>query len=80
MRPTLKKEDKVYFLQKNIKTKRLSNKLNHKKLRLFEIKEVKELINFKLKLLAIIQIYLVFYISLFKPALSDSLSALKTEV
>ena len=76
----LKKGDKVYLLQKNVKTKRLSDKLDHKKLRLFKIKEVKRPVNFELKLLATIQIYLVFYISLLKPALLGFSSAPKTEV
>src|SRR5271163_3430969 len=35
--PTLKEGDKVYLLQKNIKTKQPSNKLDHKKLGLFII-------------------------------------------
>ena len=48
MEPLLKKGDKVYLLRKNIKTKRLSNKLDFKKLKPFEIiKEIKG-INFKL--------------------------------
>ena len=35
--PTLKKGDKVYLLQKNVVTKRPSDKLDHKKLGPFEI-------------------------------------------
>ena len=47
---TLKKRDKVYLLQKNIKTTRLSNKLDHVKIRPFKIvKNIKET-NYKLKL------------------------------
>ena len=76
----LKKKNKVYFLQKNIKTKRPNNKLDHKKLGLFKIKKVKRLVNFELKLLIIIQIYLVFHISFLKPALSGFLLTSKTEV
>jgi len=34
----LKEGDKAYLLRKNIKTKRLSDKLDHKKLGPFEIK------------------------------------------
>ena len=49
--PTLKEGEKVYLLRKNIKTQRLNNKLDHKKLRLFEIIKVKGLINYRLKLL-----------------------------
>ena len=48
--PTLKKRDKVYFLLKNIKMTRLSNKLNHIKIRPFKIiRNIKE-ISFKLEL------------------------------
>ena len=42
----LKEEDKVYLLQRNIKTKQLSNKLDYKKLKLFKITEVKGLVNY----------------------------------
>ncbi len=42
----LKEKDKVYLVQKNIKTKRLSNKLDNKKLSLFEINKVVELVNY----------------------------------
>ena len=49
--PTLKKGDKVYLLQKNIKITRSSNKLNHVKIRPFKIiRNIKE-ISFELKLL-----------------------------
>ena len=47
---TLKEGDKVYFLRRNIKITRFSNKLNHTKIKSFKIKKVKELINYKLKL------------------------------
>ena len=46
----LKKRDKVYLLQKNIETTRLSNKLNHVKIRSFKIiRNIRE-VSFKLKL------------------------------
>ena len=46
----LKKRDKVYLLQKNIKMTRSSNKLNHVKIRPFKIiRNIKET-SFKLKL------------------------------
>jgi hypothetical protein len=48
MRLILKKGDKVYLLRKNIKTLRLSDKLNNKKIGLYEINEVIRLVNFKL--------------------------------
>ena len=41
-----KEKDKVYLVCKNIKTKRLSNKLDYKKLRLFKVLEVKSLVNY----------------------------------
>ena len=64
MEPTLKKGDKVYLICRNIKIKRLSNKLNHKKIRLYKIKKVKNLVNYELALPSNMNIYLVFYISL----------------
>jgi ribosomal protein L11 len=54
----------VYLLIKNLKTKRPSQKLDHKKVGLFRIKKVKGLVNFKLDLSKGTRIYLVFYISL----------------
>ncbi|KAK1475852.1 hypothetical protein CABS01_15558, partial [Colletotrichum abscissum] len=50
----LKKEDSTYFFYYNIKIKRLNNKLNYKKLRLFEIIKKVLLVNYKLRLLNII--------------------------
>ncbi|OHE94225.1 hypothetical protein CORC01_10470, partial [Colletotrichum orchidophilum] len=44
-----------------------NNKLDYKKLRLFEIIKKVLLINFKLKLLNTIRYYLVFYILFLKP-------------
>ncbi len=36
-KPCLKKEDKVYFVRRNIKTTRPLDKLDYKKIRLFKI-------------------------------------------
>ena len=47
---TLKKRDKVYLLQKNIDTTRLSNKLNHVKIRSFKIVRNIKRISYELKL------------------------------
>ncbi|OHF01926.1 hypothetical protein CORC01_02804, partial [Colletotrichum orchidophilum] len=47
----LKKRDNIYFFCYNIKIKQLSNKLDYKKLKPFEIIKKVLLINFKLKLL-----------------------------
>ena len=80
MRLLLKEGDKVYLLRKNIATKRLSDKLDHKKLRPFKIIEIKSLVNYRLKLLKTIKIYLVFYISLLELAPLGSPLAPKTEV
>ena len=66
-RPWLKKRNKVYLLQQNIKTTRPNNKLDYKKLGLFVIKQVIRPINYKLKLSKYIQIYSVFYILLLEP-------------
>ena len=49
--PPLKRGDKVYLLRKYIKTKRLSTKLDFKKLGLFEVLEEVGPINFRLRLL-----------------------------
>jgi len=63
-----KKKNKVYLLRRNIKMKRSSNKLNHMKLKSFEILEEKRLINYKLNLSTFIKIHSVFHISLLKSA------------
>ena len=65
----LKKRDKVYLLQKNIKKTRPSNKLNHVKIRPFKIvRNIKE-ISFELKLSeGMQQRHSVFYIFLLKSA------------
>ena len=64
----LKKEDKIYLLMKNLKTQQSSKKLNHQKIKSFFIKQVKRLINYKLKLSSDTRIHSVFYIFLLKSA------------
>jgi hypothetical protein len=64
----LKKGDRVYLLRKNMKTKRLSDKLDYKKVGPFTIKEKLGPVNYRLKLLNIMRIYLVFYIALLELA------------
>ena len=65
----LKKKNKVYLLQKNIETTRLSNKLNHVKIRSFKIIRNIKRVSFELILLKDMQQkHLVFYISLLKSA------------
>ena len=54
----------VYLLRKHIKTKRLSDKLDHIKLRPFKIKKVLGPILFELELLVSIRIHPIFHKSL----------------
>jgi hypothetical protein len=68
MEPTLKEGDKVYLIRRNIKTKRPSDKLDHKKLGPFKIDEVIGTVNYKLKLPDTMGIHPVFHISLLEPA------------
>ena len=65
--PWLKKRNKVYLLQQNIKTTRPSNKLDYKRLGLFVIKQAIKPVNYKLKLPEHMQIHPVFHISLLEP-------------
>ena len=74
---TIKREVRVLFswkriksicLQKNIKTKSPSKKLDYIKLRPFKVKIVKKLLNYELKLLLKMKIYPVFYIIYFEQA------------
>jgi hypothetical protein len=75
-----KKKDKVYLIQRNIQTKQPSTKLDYKKLELFKIKRIIGLVNYKLVLPKIVNIYLVFYISLLKLVLLGALLAPVTEI
>ena len=68
MELTLKKGDKVYLLCRNIKIKRLSDKLDHKKLGPFKIEKVLGPVNYRLSLLKTMNIYPVFYILLLELA------------
>ena len=61
----------VYLNRKNIKIKRLSSKLDFKKLGPFRINEVLLDVSYRLELLRNIQIYLVFHVSLLEPAPSS---------
>jgi hypothetical protein len=58
-----KKRDKIYLIQRNIQTKQLNIKLDHKKLGLFKIKRITGPINYKLILPKTINIHPVFHIS-----------------
>ena len=78
--PMLKKKNKVYLIQRNIQTKQLNTKLDHKKLGLFKIKKIIGLINYKLVLPKTINIYLVFHISLLELVLLGVLLAPVTKI
>jgi hypothetical protein len=80
MEPMFKKGDKVYLLKRNINTKRPSNKLDHKKLGLFEISEVVGLVNYHLELPKIMNIYLIFHISFLELVPSGVLNISYTEI
>jgi len=75
-----KERNKVYLIRRNIKTKKLSDKLNYKKIKLYKIRKIKNLINYKLALLNNINIYLVFHIFLFELILLKALKTLKIEI
>jgi hypothetical protein len=65
----LKRGEKVYLLCRNIKIKRLSQKLDYQKIRPFIIKEKLGPVNYKLQLLkSMSKIHLVFYILLLELA------------
>jgi hypothetical protein len=79
--PDLKRGEKVYLLYRNIKIKRLSQKLDHQKIGPFIIEEKLGLVNYKLQLLkSMSKIHLVFHISLLEPALENAKIAENVEI
>ena len=58
------------MLTKNLKTKKISKKLNHVKIDSFFIKKQKKSVNYELNLFSNIKIHLIFHVSLLK--LTDS--------
>jgi hypothetical protein len=60
------KKKKVFLLWQNIKTKRLSKKLNYKKLELFKILKSIKNINYKLYLFKTMRIHSIFHVLLLK--------------
>jgi len=58
----------AYLLRRNIKIKRLSDKLNYKKLGLFKIEKKLGLVIYRLRLPKEMRIYPVFYIALLEYA------------
>ena len=61
-----KKKKKVFLLRRNIKIKRSSEKLNHRKLKSFKISKKKKSLNYELELFKIMRIYSTFHVSLLK--------------
>ena len=80
MEPTFKKGDKIYLIRRNIKIKRLSDKLNHKKIRLYKIKKIKSLVNYEFTLPNNMNIYPVFHISLLELAPLGAPRALRVKI
>ena len=66
--PQLKERDKIYLLTKNLKTKKVSKKLNHVKIGPFFIKQQKKSINYELNLSPNIKIHSIFHVLLLKSA------------
>ena len=60
------------MLRRNIKTTRLSSKLDYKKLGAFLIKRVVRSVNYELKLPKEMKIYPIFHVSLLEPAPPDA--------
>jgi hypothetical protein len=71
-RSRFREKNLVYLLRRNIKTIKLSDKLDHKKFGLFKIKRNIKNISYELYLLLTIRIHPVFHISLLEPADSDT--------
>ena len=68
----LKRKEIVYLYRKNLKIKQLSTKLDFVKVRLYKVIKQTRFINYKLKLLAQLYIYLIFYILLLERAPLDA--------
>jgi hypothetical protein len=78
--PELREGDRVYLLRRNIKTKRPSDKLDHKKLGPYRIVRVIKGVNFELALPKTMPIHPVFHISLLEPAPPGAPPAPRVEV
>jgi hypothetical protein len=79
-RSRFREEDLVYLLRRNIKTIRLSDKLDHKKFGSFKVKRNIKNINYELYFSPTIRIYLIFHISLLELADSDTLTGPAPEI
>ena len=70
--PRLGRGDKVYLILRNLRTKRLSKKLDSRKIRLFKVDEQISDNNYRLSLLATMRLRIyVFYVLLLELALKD---------
>jgi hypothetical protein len=78
--PRLQRKDLIYLLRRNIKTTRLSDKLDLKKIGPFKVKRNIRNISFEFKFLPNMRIYPIFYLSLLKPAYSDISKGLVPEL
>jgi len=54
----------MYLFTKNLKTRKLSKKINHVKVESFLVKKTKRSINYEFDLLKDVKVFLVFYILL----------------
>jgi hypothetical protein len=70
--PTLKGGDKVYLLRRNIKSDKLTKKLDAVKLGPFKILRQKGPVNYELELPKRMRIHLVFHISLLELVTPDA--------
>jgi hypothetical protein len=65
---TFKEGDKVYLSRVNLRIKKLSNKLDSLRVGLFKVLAKTGPVNYKLELLALMRIHLVFYVKLLELA------------
>jgi hypothetical protein len=62
----------VFLLRRNIKTKRSSEKFNHRKLGSFKIRKKLRILNYELELPKTIRIHSIFHVSLLEKALQNA--------
>jgi hypothetical protein len=78
--PRFREGDLVYLLRRNIKTIRLSDKLDYKKFGLFKVKRNIKDISYEFYLLFTIRIYLIFHIFLLELADPDTSAGPVSEI